>query len=151
MLSCQYCLSPQAVERRESIPFFAACQQSVVQSKQRDKSMFWSCMQRLRKWLGGSLNSSEAVSRYMLWRHHRQKPQPSPHTAPNDKRAGSLGEGEGLGEQQRERRWREGRRGINTVRGEESWVGGAECWQNTSSRKTSKRGTDLYSYATPTN
>lgn len=33
----------------------------------------------------------------MLWRHHRQKPQPSPHTAPNDKRAGSLGEGEGLG------------------------------------------------------
>lgn len=43
------------------------------------------------------MNSSEAVSRYMLWRHHRQKPQPSPHTAPNDKRAGSLGEGEGLG------------------------------------------------------
>lgn len=68
------------------------------------------------------MNSSEAVSRYMLWRHHRQKPQPSPHTAPNDKRAGSLGEGEGLGGNTAKREEMEGGRvgrGINTMRGEE--------------------------------
>lgn len=45
------------------------------------------------------LHSSEALSRYMLWRHHRQKPQPSPHTPPNEEKGGRLlGErGEGLG------------------------------------------------------
>lgn len=30
MLSDEYCLSPQTVERREAIPVSAACQQSVV-------------------------------------------------------------------------------------------------------------------------
>lgn len=68
-----------------------------------------------------SFCSSEAVSRYTLWRHHRQKPQPSPHTAPNDKRAGRLREGEGFeGSTAKREEGRESReeagRGINTVR-----------------------------------
>lgn len=105
---CKYCILPQAVERRDLILISAASKHSVV----------WSNMQSLRWWLCGSFYSSEAVSRYMLWRHRWLKPQPSAHTAPNDKRAGSLGEGEGC-------------RGVTAKRGqgkERRLIGGEVQW-----------------------
>lgn len=81
----EYCILPQAVDRRDQ--FSAACQHSVVWSV-GPKSALWSSVQSRRCWPCESLYSSEAVSRYTLWRHHWLKPQPSPHTAPNDKREG---------------------------------------------------------------
>jgi len=58
--------------------------------------------------------SQEAASRYTLRGYHRQKPQPSPHTAPNGKRAGRLGEGRGLGvTQQRREMVEEGGGGLD--------------------------------------